>query len=263
MIYADSHCHLDFPDFAGELPELLAAAREAGVGYMNVIGTRLTGTAAILAICEAHDNLFATAGIHPHHAGDAADVSVAAILKACDHPGIVAVGETGLDFHYDFSDRAVQEQVFRNHVRAARELNLPLVIHSREAEARTRAVLEEEGAAVCGGVLHCFTGSPDLARWGVEQGFYISFSGILTFRTADALRAVAKSLPLERILIETDAPYLAPTPYRGKRNQPSYLPRVAEVLAELHGVPLAEVARITTGNYLTLFRIGADGRADG
>ncbi|MBF0214252.1 MAG: YchF/TatD family DNA exonuclease, partial [Magnetococcales bacterium] len=166
-------------------------------------------------------------------------------------------GETGFDFHYAFSPRERQEQVFRHHIRAAREMDLPLVIHTREAEEQTRRVLQEEKATTCGGVLHCFTGSAEMARWALDQGFYLSFSGILTFRAAQELQQVAKSLPLDRLLIETDAPYLAPIPYRGKRNEPAWVVRVAETLATLHDRSLEEIARITTENYCRLFRVGA------
>ncbi len=255
MNFADSHCHLDFSDFAEDLQTVIDDARRAGVRHMLTIGTRLTELAPIIDLCRAHADIHASAGIHPHYAGEEADGSVAAIVRAGDHEKMVAVGETGLDFHYDFSDRTQQAAVFRNHIRAARELDRPLVIHTREAEEGTRRILEEEGAESCGGVLHCFTGSAEMALWGVERGFHISFSGILTFRKASDLRAVARRIPLERTLIETDAPYLAPVPHRGKRNQPAHVVRVAETLAELHERPLAEVARITTANFLRLFRL--------
>ena len=253
--FADSHAHLNDADFEEDLDAVLQRAGEHHVDYINLIATRLTEVNGLVKICQSHPGLHASAGVHPHYAGSAQAVSVAEIVAACDDAKVVAVGETGLDFHYDFSSRETQESVFRNHVRAANAVNLPLVVHTREAEEATRRVLEEEGAAACGGVLHCFTGSAELARWGVEAGFFISFSGILTFRNAEPLRRIAAEVPLDRILIETDAPYLAPVPHRGHRNEPAYVVRVAETLAGLRGVSVEEVARLTTDNFLRLFRL--------
>lgn len=258
--FADSHAHLDFPDFRDDLPEVLHRARAAGVAWINAITTRLSEVEPLLALIGADPDLYASVGIHPHHAAEAPEFSVEAILARCHHPKVVAIGETGFDLHYEFSPRAQQEIVFRNHIRAAREMGLPLVIHTREAEEETRRVMEEERAATCGGVIHCFTGSARMAHWALDQGFHLSFSGILTFKAARALQEVARTLPLDRLLIETDAPYLAPIPHRGKRNEPAYVVRVAEFLAQLLDRPLEEVARVTTGNYLRLFRIHQEDR---
>ncbi|MEO5341029.1 MAG: YchF/TatD family DNA exonuclease [Magnetococcus sp. MYC-9] len=252
--FADSHAHLDFPEFAGELEGVMARAREAGVGWINTIATRLRALPAQLAIAERFPGVSVSVGIHPHHAGDAEESSLEAIVAAASHDSIVAVGETGLDFHYDFSDREQQERVFRNHIQAAKVLGLPLIIHTREAEAATRRIVEEEGVPARGGVLHCFTGSQEMGEWGVQQGLYLSFSGVLTFKNGEELRQVAKRMPLERLLIETDSPYLAPVPHRGRRNEPAWVVRVAETLAQLHGVSVAEMATITTTNYRRLFQ---------
>ncbi|MBF0164759.1 MAG: YchF/TatD family DNA exonuclease [Magnetococcales bacterium] len=253
--FADSHAHLNFPDFRDDLPEVLHRARGAGVAWINAIATRLSEVGPILELIGDDPDLYTSVGIHPHHVAEVPECSVEAILAHCHHPKVVAIGETGFDLHYEFSPRAQQEMVFRNHIRAAREMGLPLVIHTREAEEETRRVMEEESAATCGGVIHCFTGSAQMARWALDQGFHLSFSGILTFKAARALQEVARTLPLERLLIETDAPYLAPIPHRGKRNEPAYVVRVAEFLAQLLDRPLEEVARVTTDNYLRLFRI--------
>lgn len=254
-VFADSHAHLDFPDFGMELETVMQRAQEARVTWINTVATRLTDVPSLIRLCERFSQVFTTVGIHPHHAEQVEDASISAIVEAAGHhPKVVAVGETGLDFHYDSSARPVQERVFRHHIRAANRLNLPLVIHSREAEAVTRRIFEEEGGAVRGGVLHCFTGSLEMAAWGLAQGLYLSFSGVLTFKNGDALRQVARTVPLDRLLIETDAPYLAPVPKRGKRNEPAYVVRVAETLAALHGVSLERMAEATTTNYLRLFQ---------
>ncbi|MBF0190150.1 MAG: YchF/TatD family DNA exonuclease [Magnetococcales bacterium] len=254
---ADSHAHLNFPDFQDDLPAVLRRAEEAGVAYINSIATRLSEVEPLLALLRDYPHVYTSVGIHPHHVAEAPDASVEAIMAHCHHPKVVAVGETGLDFHYEFSPREQQEAVFRNHIRAAREMGLPLVVHTREAEEQTRRIMDEESASACGGVIHCFTGSAAMANWALEQGFHLSFSGILTFRAARELQEIAKTLPLERLLIETDAPYLAPIPYRGKRNESAWVVRVAETLATLQERPLEEVARITTENYCRLFRVGA------
>ncbi|MBF0613671.1 MAG: YchF/TatD family DNA exonuclease [Magnetococcales bacterium] len=254
---ADSHAHLNFPDFQEDLAFVLQRAREAGVEYINSIATRLTEVEPLLKLLEPYPHVYTSVGIHPHYAAEVPDDSVAAIVAHARHPKVVAVGETGFDLHYAFSPKERQERAFRHHIQAARELGLPLIVHTREAEADTRRVMEEERAAACGGVLHCFTGSTAMAHWALEQGFYLSFSGILTFKAAQELQETAKTLPLERLLIETDAPYLAPMPYRGKRNEPAWVVRVAETLATLLDRSVDEVARITTENYCRLFHVGA------
>ncbi|MBF0429051.1 MAG: YchF/TatD family DNA exonuclease, partial [Magnetococcales bacterium] len=254
---ADSHAHLNFPDFQPDLDLVMQRASAAGVEYINSIATRLTDVAALLELVQAYPQVFTAVGIHPHYAAESQDASVATIMAHCHHPRTVAVGETGFDFHYEFSPREQQEVVFRNHIRAARELGLPLIIHSREAEEATQQVVAQERASMCGGVLHCFTGTESMARWAIEQGFYLSFSGVLTFRKALELQKIAQWVPLDRLLIETDAPYLAPVPHRGKRNEPALVRHVAETLATLLDRSLEEVAHITTENYCRLFRVGS------
>ncbi|MBF0139435.1 MAG: YchF/TatD family DNA exonuclease [Magnetococcales bacterium] len=254
---ADSHCHLNFPDFTGDLENIIERARQAGVGYLNTIGTRLTEIDAILKLIEPYDHVVTTAGIHPHYAREAGANLAQELFNALNHPKMVAVGETGFDFHYNHSDKGDQERVFREHVRVAVARHLPLVVHTREAEADTRRVLEEERGEECGGVIHCFTGSREMAHWALDFGYYISFSGVVTFRTAEALRQVALSVPLDRLLLETDSPYLAPIPYRGKRNEPAYVVEVARMLAKVKGVTLEELAAITTRNYHHLFALQA------
>ncbi|MBF0626526.1 MAG: YchF/TatD family DNA exonuclease [Magnetococcales bacterium] len=258
MTFADSHAHLDFPDFAEDWRQVLHRAREAGVVYVNSIGTRLAALPRLLDMAGEEETLFVSVGVHPHGAGEG-PVDVESLMAWCGHPKVVAVGETGLDYHYTYSPRAAQEQVFRTHLRAAHRTGLPVVIHTREADADTRAIVAEEGVPAFGGVIHCFTGGAEMAQWALEQGFHISFSGILTFKNARELRQVAAGIPLERLLIETDSPYLTPVPGRGGRNDPSQVVKVARVLAEVTGRSLEEIAATTTENYLKLFRIS---RAD-
>ncbi|MBF0285595.1 MAG: YchF/TatD family DNA exonuclease [Magnetococcales bacterium] len=250
---ADSHCHLDFPDFGEDLSAVLQRAREAGVAWIHTIGTRLEQAPYLSRLCAEHSGLRWSIGIHPHEAAQAPDASVEAILAAASLPGVVGVGETGLDFHYDFSPREQQEAVFRHHIRAAFARGLPLIIHTREAEEATMRILEEEQGWRCGGVIHCFTGSPELAHWAVAQGFHLSFSGVITFKNAEPLRRLAAEIPLDRLLVETDSPYLAPIPKRGKRNEPAFVVHVAQALAEARGTTLEEVAQATTANFLRLF----------
>ncbi|MEO5376586.1 MAG: YchF/TatD family DNA exonuclease [Magnetococcus sp. DMHC-6] len=254
MIFADSHAHLDYPDFENDYIATLTRARFAGVRYIQLIATKLSEVNKICAFCQQDSDLRAAVGIHPHYAAEAPDSSVEAIIGASSQEGVVAIGETGLDFHYEYSPREIQERVFRHHIRAAFWTGLPLIVHTREAEKETRRILTEEAVGAYQGVFHCYTGSKELALWGVGQGFYISFSGIITFRTADSLRQLACELPLERILLETDSPYLAPIPHRGRRNEPAFVVEVAKVLAEVRGISLAQVAQATTENYLRLFR---------
>ncbi|MBF0176127.1 MAG: YchF/TatD family DNA exonuclease [Magnetococcales bacterium] len=258
MVFADSHAHLDFPDFQGEWEQVFLDAQSAGVGFVTTVGTRLKDAGRLCAMAERFPNLYATVGIHPHYAEEES-VTVGAILEACEHPKVVAIGETGLDFHHDRSPRPLQEAHFREHIRAAHRADLPLVVHTREAEEDTRRILEEEGIPGRGGVIHCFTGSQELADWALLRGFHLSFSGVVTFRNAHALRDIASGIPLERMLIETDAPYLTPVPFRGKRNVPAYVVHVARTLAEWRQIPLAVFAAATTRNYRKLFRIGTSG----
>jgi TatD DNase family protein len=250
----DSHCHLDFPDFATELDAVVARARAAGIERMVTISTRVRRQAELLAIAERFDDVFCSVGTHPHYAHEELDVTAEDLVARTRHPKVVALGEAGLDYHYQRSPRDAQERGFRTHIAAARETALPLVIHSREADADTARILEEEtGQGAFPAVLHCFTGGPDLARRAVELGLFISFTGILTFKNSTALRAIAAELPADRILVETDAPYLAPGRYRGKRNEPAFVVETAKVLAEARGVSLDEIARQTTENFFRLF----------
>ena len=250
----DSHCHLDFPDFADELDAVVGRARGAGIGRMVTISTRVRRHNELLAIADRFADVFCSVGTHPHYAHEELDVTVSDLIACARHPKVVAIGEAGLDYHYDRSPRQDQERGFRTHIKAARETGLPLVIHSRDADEDTARILEEEmGQGAFPAVLHCFTGGPDLARRAVALGLFISFTGILTFKNSTALRAIAAELPPDRILVETDAPYLAPNPFRGKRNEPAYVVETAKVLAETRGVEFDEIARQTTANFFALF----------
>jgi len=250
----DSHCHLDFPDFAPELEAVVARAEAAGVGRMVTISTRVRRHAQVLAIAERFPNVTCSVGTHPHHAHEELDITAEDLVARAEHPKVVAIGEAGLDYHYDNSPRDAQEQGFRTHIAAARATQLPLVIHAREADEDTARILEEEmGKGPFPAVLHCYTGGPDLARRAIALGLSISFTGIVTFKNSGSLREIAKSLPADRFLVETDAPYLAPPPYRGKRNEPAYVVEVARVLAVVRGVTPDEIARQTTENFFKLF----------
>jgi TatD DNase family protein len=250
----DSHCHLDFPDFAAEIEAVVARAGAAGVGTMVTISTRVRRHQQVLAIAERFHQVWCSVGTHPHYAHEELDMSAADLVARAAHPRVIAIGEAGLDYHYDFSPRAAQEQGFRAHIAAARETGLPLVIHSREADDDMARILQEESArGAFPAVLHCFTGGRDLALAAVELGMYVSFSGVITFKKSDDLRATAALLPADRILVETDAPYLAPGPWRGKRNEPAYVAETARVLAETRGVAAADIARQTTENFYRLF----------
>jgi TatD DNase family protein len=250
----DSHCHLDFPDFADELDAVVARAQAAGLGRIVTISTRVKRQAELLAIAERFPDVYCSIGTHPHHAHEELDIGADALTARTRHPKVVAIGEAGLDYHYDSSPRAAQEQGFRNHIAAARATGLPLVIHSRDADADMAEILEQEtGKGAFPAVLHCFTGGRELAERAIALGLHISFTGILTFKKSDELRAIAQSLPADRILVETDAPYLAPGPYRGKRNEPAYVVETAKVLAQTRGVSVDEIARQTTENFFRLF----------
>jgi len=250
----DSHCHLDFPDFASELDAVIERARQAGIGRIVTISTRVKKHAQVLAIAEKFTDVFCSVGTHPHNAQDETDITAQDLIERAKHPKIVAIGEAGLDYHYDNSPRAAQEKSFRRHIAAARETRLPLVIHSRDCDADIARILEEEtGQGAFPAVLHCFTGGRDFAFKAMDLGLSISFTGILTFKRSDDLRAIAKELPGERILVETDAPYLAPLPYRGKRNEPAYVAETAKVLAEMRGVSFEAIAEQTTENFFRLF----------
>jgi TatD DNase family protein len=250
----DSHCHLDFPDFAGELDAVVERARAAGVGRIVTISTRVKKHAQVIVIADKYDDVFCSIGTHPHHAKDETDIGARELIARAKHRKIVALGEAGLDYHYDNSPRDIQEKGFREHIAAARETDLPLVIHSRDCDADMARILKEEaGKGAFPAVLHCFTDGRDLALRAIDLGLHISFTGILTFKRSDELRAIAKELPAERILVETDAPYLAPGPYRGKRCEPAYVVETAKVLAQTRGVSFEEIARQTTENFFRLF----------
>lgn len=245
----DTHCHLDFPDFAEDIEAYVARAEAAGVGRMVTISTRVARFSAYAALAERFPSVWCTVGTHPHGAHEELDVTADELVGLARHPRCVAIGEAGLDYHYDKSPREAQAQGLRTHIAAARQTQLPLVIHARQADADMAAILSEEmGKGAFPAILHCFTAGEMLARTGVELGFYVSFSGILTFKTSEALRAIARDIPMDRLLVETDAPYLAPTPYRGKRNEPAYVVETAKVLADVKGVSFDEIARITTAN---------------
>lgn len=250
----DSHCHLDFPHLSDQMDDVLARAKEAGVDTLVTICTRVRRFPQILAIAEAHDNVFCSVGTHPHNADEERDVPLKDIVNLAAHPKVVAIGEAGLDYFHDNAPRDDQEKGFRTHIAAARETGLPLVIHTRDADEDTARILEEEMAkGPFTAVLHCFTAGADLARRGVDLGLYVSFSGVLTFKKSDALRDIAASLPMDRLLVETDAPYLAPEPMRGGKNEPAFVAHTAEKLAEVRGVSLEEIGRITTENFHRLF----------
>jgi TatD DNase family protein len=249
----DSHCHLDFDDFRDRISEILAEMAAARVGHALCISVTLQDFPRVRALAEAHPRLFATAGVHPDYP-DAGEVTVDALVAAADHPRVVAIGETGLDYYRLGGDLSWQRERFRAHIRAARACGKPLVIHTRSAAEDTLRIMREEGAGEVGGVMHCFTETLEVARAAAAMGFLISFSGIVTFRNAGALREVAKALPLDGVLVETDSPYLAPAPHRGKVNQPAYVRHVAEELARLREVSLADVAAATTANFFRCFQ---------
>jgi TatD DNase family protein len=247
----DSHCHLDFPDFAAEREAIIARARSAGVETMLTISTRLDEFDGVRAIAEAHDAIWCSVGVHPHEAKDHDALVPQELVARAAHPKVVGIGETGLDFHYDLSPRDVQERVFRAHIEASRETGLPLIIHAREADREVARILDEERPPP--GVMHCFSSGRSLAEAALAVGFYISISGIVTFRNAEELRAIVRDLPVDRLLVETDAPYLAPVPYRGKRNEPAFVAATAAAVAALKGLQAEELAEITSANFFRLF----------
>jgi len=249
----DSHCHLDFADFNGRVPEILEAMRNEGVSHALCVSVTLEDFPAVLALAEENANLFASVGVHPDYP-DANAVSVDDLERLARHPKIVAIGETGLDYYRLKGDLEWQRERFRTHIRAARRCHKPLIVHTRAAADDTLRIMREEGADEIGGVMHCFTESREVAQAAVALGFHISFSGILTFRNAADLREVARALPLDRVLVETDSPYLAPVPYRGKLNQPAYVRYVAEELARVRELSFEQVAEATSANFFRLFR---------
>ncbi|MBI0408719.1 MAG: TatD family hydrolase [Nitrosomonadaceae bacterium] len=250
----DSHCHLDFPDLAVNIDELLANMRENDVGHALCVSVNLQDLPQVLALSENHPNLFASVGVHPDYENLEEPQSIQLATLAC-HPRVVAIGETGLDYFRLKGDLEWQRERFRQHIRAARLCNKPLIIHTREAAEDTLRIMEEEGADTVGGVMHCFTESWEVAQRAMALNFYISFSGIVTFKKAVGLKDIATRVPLERMLIETDSPYLAPVPHRGKTNQPAFVKHIAEEIAALRGISLDQVAEATTRNFFKLFKV--------
>lgn len=257
-MYIDSHCHINFPELAARLPEVLAKMADNQVTHALCVSVDLPDFPQVLALAEQYPHIYASVGVHPDYA-DTPEPSVEQLVRLADHPKIVAIGETGLDYFRLTGDLEWQRERFRTHIKASRITRKPLIIHTRAASADTIRLMQEEGAGTAAGgvagVMHCFTESLEVAEAAIAMGFYISFSGIVTFKSAKDLQAVAKVVPLERILIETDAPYLAPVPHRGKMNEPGFVAHVAEYLAQLKGVPLEQVAAQTTDNFLRLFNV--------
>lgn len=253
-MFADSHCHLNYPGLIEDQAAVLARARARGVDAMLNISTREREWDAIIATAEREPDVWASVGIHPHEADAHPDVGTARLVAAAAHPRVVGIGETGLDYFYDHSDRDQQRRSFRAHIVAARETGLPLIVHTREAEADTADILAEEmGKGAYKGVIHCFTASEDFARKALDLGLYISISGIVTFKNAKALQATAATLPADRLLIETDAPFLAPIPHRGKTGEPAFVADTATFLANLRGVTVEDLAAQTRTNFFALF----------
>jgi TatD DNase family protein len=250
----DSHCHLDFPDLFSGLPDVLRRAEQMQVGAMLTISTKMSTFQNVREIAESADNVFCTVGIHPHEAENDADVTTEQLIDLAKHPKVVGIGETGLDYYYDNSPRELQRELFRRHIAASRETGLPLIVHTREADDDTVAILQDEYAkGAFPGLIHCFSAGDQLARDAVDIGFYISVSGIATFKTAEPIRETLKSVPIDRLLVETDAPFLAPVPHRGKTNEPSFVTHTAEKLAEIKGMDPDALADATTDNFFKLF----------
>ncbi len=254
MTLVDSHCHLDFSEFAPELDGVIARARMAGVTVMQTICTRLTEFDRVHAIAKAHEGVYCSVGVHPHHVAEEPVFDVPSLISMTEDPRVIGIGETGLDYIYDNSPRKAQCESFRAHIAAARTTGLPVIVHTRSADEDTANILADEmRLGSFPGVIHCFSTSRDLAEAALSLGFYISLSGILTFKKADALRTIVEDLPLDRLLVETDAPYLAPVPKRGKRNEPAFVTHTVECIAALRGLTPDEVGRLTTANFFTLF----------
>jgi TatD DNase family protein len=250
----DSHCHIDFPDLAANLDEILTNMREHGVGRALCISVNLENFPGVLALAESHPNIYASVGVHPDYE-QVHEPGVEELAELASHPKVLAIGETGLDYYRLKGDLEWQRQRFRNHIRAARQTAKPLIVHTREAAEDTLRIMAEENAAEAGGIMHCFTENLEVARRALAMGFYLSFSGIVTFKNATQVKEVARAVPLERILIETDAPYLAPAPHRGKTNQPAYVKFVAEEIARLKSITFEEVAEATTSNFERLMKL--------
>lgn len=251
-MYVDSHCHLDFPELASSYPDIRLRMRQNRVNMALCVSVNLPDWPRLMQLVQAHDELWASVGVHPDYE-DTIEPTVEDLISLSQHDKVVAIGETGLDYYRLQGDLEWQRERFRTHIRASRQTGLPLIIHTRSASEDTISIMQEEGAASAGGVMHCFTESWDVARAALDLNFYISFSGIVTFKSATALQEVAQKVPLDRILIETDSPYLAPVPYRGKRNDPSYVVHVAEKIANLRGETLSTIEHKTTENFFNLF----------
>ncbi|NQV55990.1 MAG: TatD family hydrolase [Rhodospirillales bacterium] len=250
----DSHCHLNYPGLVEDLPGVLARAAAAGISHMVCICSRLSEFDAVNAIAIEHENIFSTIGVHPHDSDAEDPVTLGDLLARAAGPKVIGIGETGLDFFYDKSPRDAQEANFRVHIKAAQETGLPLIVHTRDADQRTIEILTEEAAnGAIPGIIHCFTAGAEVAKTALDLGFYISLSGIITFANAGDLREIAKTLPLERILVETDAPFLAPVPMRGKRNEPAFVAHTADFVAKMFAIAPEELARTTTENFFSAF----------
>ena len=253
-MFVDSHCHINFSDFADDTAELVARMAAARVTHAMCISVTYPEWPSVVALAERYDNIYATAGVHPDYE-DIEEPTVGSLLERAAHPKVQAIGETGLDYFRLQGDLSWQRERFRRHIRAARECDKPLVIHTRSASEDTLAIMREERASEVGGVMHCFTETWDVASAAMDLGFHISFSGIVSFKSAKDLREVARKVPLERMLIETDSPYLAPVPYRGKRNEPSYVPHVAAAIAVERGVDVETIGAATSRNFFSLFKV--------
>ncbi|MEZ5691223.1 MAG: TatD family hydrolase [Rickettsiales bacterium] len=250
----DSHCHLNFPEFKDDIGAVIARARDAGVGVMQTICTKMSEFEDVYAIAEKYENIFCSVGVHPHESGKQEIASIQDIIEKTSCKKVIGIGETGLDYYYEYSDRQAQKTSFINHIEAARASGLPLIVHTRDAEEDTINILKNEiSKGYFKFLIHCFTSTKQLADISVELGGYISISGIITFKNAQAIRDAIIDVPLDRLLIETDSPFLAPVPHRGKRNEPSYVARVNKVLAEIRGISEEECAKITTENFFRLF----------
>jgi TatD DNase family protein len=249
----DSHCHLDFPDLANRMPDVLQRMQENQVGLAVCIGVNLEDFPKVISLAEQHPQLYATVGVHPEYT-DVEEPDEDRLLALADHPKVIAIGETGLDYYWQKDQPEWQRDRFRTHIRAAKRCGKPLVVHTRDSAADTLRVLKEEGADAVGGVMHCFTENWDIARLALDLGFYLSFSGIVTFKNATIVKEVAQKCPIDRLLVETDSPYLAPAPYRGKPNEPAYVRFVAEEIAKLRSIGIDEVHQVTTDNFFSLFK---------
>lgn len=253
-ILVDHHCHLDFPQFADQLDAMIERAHNNGVAAMVTICTKIRELDKLLAIANAYPNVFCSVGTHPHYADEELDIAVEEIIDLSQHPKVVAIGEAGLDYYYQHSSKEGQAEGFRRHIEAARQTGLPLEIHARDADEDTARILEEEYArGPFKAILHCYTGGPELAKKAIDLGMIVSFTGVITFKKSQDLRDIAATVPLDQLLVETDAPYLAPMPFRGKTNEPSYVRYTAEAIADVKGVSIEELATATTQNFLHYF----------